>query len=264
MSPSEIFDLVRLEQHPWLAGLEHFALAESTNDLALERAAWERLPCPHLIVADRQSRGRGRGTNTWWSDAGALTFTVLVDAEQAGVGAEDWPLLSLTTGLAVIEALESFADRPLRVKWPNDIYLDGRKLGGILVEAGRGKVGRFAIGIGLNINNSLTSAPPDVQRRATSLVDSTQRAVDLTDVLWVLLTSLGENLERLAADSAVVYRRWPHVCQLTGERVAVTIGDRQILGTCRGISPRGALLVETPEGVEACFAGTVTWHGREG
>src|SRR5690349_2367368 len=103
----------------------------STNDRAMELAVERDLPVPALVIAERQIAGRGRGGNVWRSGAGALTFSLVIE-RPAGLPRERMALLSLAAGLAAREAVVGAAPgHDVKVKWPNDVYLDGRKVCGI-------------------------------------------------------------------------------------------------------------------------------------
>lgn len=257
MNSSSNFELERLSAHPWLAGMKYLRETDSTNDVALHLARQQELACPFLVLASRQLQGRGRGENVWWSADGALTFTLVVDSSQTG-SADHWSLVPLVVGLAIAHALEPYTGgRRLQVKWPNDVFVEQRKLGGILVESA-GVSPRLAIGIGINVNNSLASAPDEVRRRATALVDEAGPC-ELTEVLCAVLDALQIHFQSHQAAPDWVHAHWPSRCLLTGSRIEVQSGERQVRGICRGINPRGGLLVETARGVQACYAGTVQW-----
>jgi BirA family transcriptional regulator, biotin operon repressor / biotin---[acetyl-CoA-carboxylase] ligase len=251
-------------EHPLLAGYEFHDQIDSTNDLGLQLAADALLPCPYLIHAARQTRGRGRGSHAWWSDRGALTFSLIVCTSSLRIPPNQWPILSLATGLALADALGQYVDRQrIRVKWPNDVFLGERKVGGILIESARSAHQRFVIGIGLNINNSLHSAPSDVARRATSVRDEVERDHDLDHVLWNVLSGLSDHYRLLESGEYRLGERWRESCLLTGREVHVASGDHILRGECLGIDDRGALVVKTSAGVEPCFAGVVSWQGEK-
>jgi BirA family transcriptional regulator, biotin operon repressor / biotin---[acetyl-CoA-carboxylase] ligase len=262
LSSAAIREAAMPRQHPFLAGYELHPELASTNDLGLQRATSHSLPCPYLIRAMRQTRGRGRGTHRWWTTDGALTFSLILDAGQLPIPPDQWPILSLVTGLALAETIGHYTQRPnVQVKWPNDIYLSRRKLGGILIESASGPSHRFVVGIGLNVNNSLSEAPEDISRRATSLRDELGYEHDVEDVLWRALSKLAEHYRQLENTSYPLGPKWSEYCLLSGRYVQVRSGDQILRGLCLGIDERGALLVQTPTGVERCFAGEVQWQG---
>jgi BirA family transcriptional regulator, biotin operon repressor / biotin---[acetyl-CoA-carboxylase] ligase len=259
-----LFDMPRLRASPHFAALEHHEQIGSTSDRGLEIARQDELTLPLLILADQQTGGRGRGSNSWWTAAGSLTFSMLIDPQQLGIASQKWPVLSLSTGLAVCEALEQIAPGgDFGVKWPNDVYCAGRKLCGILMESPSVARGRIVVGIGMNVNNSLSAAPAEIQAAAISLVDYLQRPLDMTAVLLSLLASLdfrwpelGHSGFPLQADE---FRRR---CILDGRTVQVSSGSRLITGRCLGIDDGGALLLQTENGREEITSGSVVSFGN--
>ena len=253
------FDLPKVRTSPHVAALEHHEQIGSTSDRALQLARQDRLALPMLILTDQQTGGRGRGSNQWWAAAGSLTFSLLIDSPQLGIVSQKWPVLSLSTGLAICEALEQIAPGgDFGVKWPNDVYCAGRKLCGILIESPSASRGRVIVGIGLNVNNSLAAAPPDIQSVATSLVDYLQRPLDMTGVLLNLLASLQTRWQELGTAGfelqTVDFRRR---CVLDGRTIQVSSGPRLITGRCLGIDDSGSLVLQTENGREEIASGSV-------
>ncbi|HUE74603.1 MAG TPA: biotin--[acetyl-CoA-carboxylase] ligase [Pirellulaceae bacterium] len=257
------FDLPRLYETGCLARIEHHDELGSTSDHALKLAAQDDLELPLLVVAERQTAGRGRGANRWWAADGALTFSLVIQPPPAQLPPANWPRLSLAAGLAICQALEAFAPQALfQVKWPNDVYAEGRKIAGILIESPAQSRGRLVIGIGINVNNSLKAAPDDIRSRATSLCDLDARARDLTSVLSTVLSELDVHL-RAAADMASIRGRWQERCLLTGCTVQVQSGTETIAGRCLGIDEQGGLVLQTETGRRSVVSGTVVdWESR--
>jgi BirA family biotin operon repressor/biotin-[acetyl-CoA-carboxylase] ligase len=257
-----MFNLEQLRRHNWLRGIEFHDAIESTNVRAAELAARGAVRCPHLVLTVAQSAGRGRGMNRWWSSAGALTFSLLIEPEELGLRSEQWPRTSLCAALAVRDVIDELAPKEsCGVKWPNDVYHSGRKICGVLVEAPPRKVDlphRLVIGIGVNVNNSLVAAPAEVQSLATSLADLTGRPHDLTDVLSDILSRFAENLAQLAGEAAELPERWQRHSLLDGRTVTVDLSTRKVTGYCLGINAQGALDLATELGVEAIHAGVVS------
>jgi BirA family biotin operon repressor/biotin-[acetyl-CoA-carboxylase] ligase len=263
------FDAARIERETFVRAVEVHDELPSTNDRALDFAAGAHA-LPALIVALRQTAGRGRGVNRWWAADGALTFSLILEPDQATLPISRWPELSLTAGGAVCAALlELLPGADLRLKWPNDVYLTGRKVCGILVEvhaverradrrsAPRAAHQRVVVGVGINVNNSLADAPEDVRRRATSLIDVAEQHFPLTDVLVAVLRQFDVDVQLLAAGDTRLRDRWRRLCLLSGRSVALHDGTRSIAGTCLGIDDDGALLLQTEAGPRRFFGGVV-------
>ncbi len=253
-------DLSRLYETGCVARIDHHAELGSTSDRALELAAEDELELPLLVLAERQNAGRGRGSNHWWSADGALTFS-LVLSPLAKLPPANWPRLSLAAGLAICQALESFAPRALfQVKWPNDVYAEGKKISGILIESPASSRGRLVIGIGVNVNNSLAAAPPEIRSLATALCDIDGQQRDLTSVLAAILTELSSHLSA-ASDMATISSRWQERCLLSGRTIQVQSGGETITGRCLGIDEQGRLLLQTETGRRTVVSGsTLGWE----
>lgn len=235
----------------------------STNTAALEwsRAlSWSDLPV--LVTAERQTAGRGRGANQWWSDPGALTFSLVIEPAAYGVPVARWPALSLTVGASVAAAVTPWAAAgDVRLKWPNDVFLNGRKLGGVLIESPPDQPARMVIGVGLNVNNSLAQAPPEVRARGISLCDAAGGPLSVEDVLAAVLRQLADDVAALARNDAALVARWRRACLLSGRSIVVADGSRVVSGTCLGIDDDGALRVQSDRHVERLFSGVVVDYG---
>jgi BirA family biotin operon repressor/biotin-[acetyl-CoA-carboxylase] ligase len=256
-----MFDLARIRASGLLRQLEFRDEIDSTNDLAIALLKESALETPALVLAERQTAGRGRGTNRWWATGGALTFSLVIAPDASGITSARWPRISHCAALAVAEAIEEFVPgAESQLKWPNDVYLTGRKVCGVLVEAPAAMPGepqRVIVGVGVNVNNSLTGAPDDVQARAISLADVLGGPCDMTAFLVTLLRRFHEALAHLAANDAVLFAGWSRRCLLSGRSVTIDIGGRLIRGRCRGVAEDGALLVDTATGIERVLGGIV-------
>lgn len=254
LEPMTQFNIDQLLRKTSVRHVYHFDSLPSTNDKAIELSA-EELELPAVILADQQTAGRGRGQNAWWSGKGALTFSLILDTRQLGLPVRRWPLISLAAALAICEALESLLrEKTFQLKWPNDVLCEGRKVCGILIESSPHVRQRLIVGIGVNVNNSLRSAPTELQSKANSLCDLAARALDMTDTLAAILNQLLPRLENLAADGDLSPQFNRRASQ-NGKFVDITTGSQSLHGICRGIAPDGALLVETPAGVQSCYSG---------
>lgn len=255
--PQRVLDT--LCEETCLRSIQWLPEAASTNTLALRQAAEVAAgQLPRLFWADRQTAGRGRGTNAWWASEGSLTFSVLLAPGDWGLPPALWPQISLATGIAVCEALDAeFPGLRVGVKWPNDVFCGGRKLGGILLEPSDRCPDRLVVGIGLNVNNSLGEAPEEIRRLATSLVDEVGKPTPRERVLARVLQRLEATCGRLAAGRVDWPGEWSRHCVLTGRRIKVTAGERIVEGICAGIDDSGALKVGTQGGMERCLGGTV-------
>jgi BirA family biotin operon repressor/biotin-[acetyl-CoA-carboxylase] ligase len=184
----------------FVARAEHHATLTSTNDRASWCATEAPGELPLLIVADRQTAGRGRGANRWWTGHGSLAFTLVLGLDQLGIPrGTRFPLMSLAPAVAVVETVAPLIPlQPVGIRWPNDVLAGGGKLAGILVEVLPD--GQHLVGIGLNTNNSLAEAPPELMATATSLLELTGVPHDQTTILVTLLKCLETALGQLARE----------------------------------------------------------------
>lgn len=237
--------------------------AESTSDLARAMALSGWAAFPLLVRARKQTKGRGRGENAWWSDSGSLTFTLALVPSAHGLKSEHEPRLALAAAIAAIEAVETYipASKTLGIRWPNDIEVGGKKLGGILPERFETPMGvRILIGIGLNVLTRLDRAPEEIRLMAASLADDAPSVDDCPTpdrVLAAILAGLESVLPRLARDDESLADHWASLDLLKGTQVKVDLGTRVVEGIGAGIDPQGALLVKTGSGTERLFGGRV-------
>jgi BirA family biotin operon repressor/biotin-[acetyl-CoA-carboxylase] ligase len=260
-------NLDRIQSAGLVASIDYHDSLPSTSDRALELAALGDIELPLLVLTERQMAGRGRGTNRWWTSEGALTFSLALVALPDQLPPERWPQTALVAGLAVCEAIKSLLpSADVRVKWPNDVYLAGRKLGGILSESVPGWRDRLVVGIGLNVNNSMQTsqsstdqAAADLNRIATALIDHDSLPRDLTATLLAILDHWDRRWHELLHDGfaplADEYRR---LCFLSGKTTTIhQPGEHSIVGLCRGIDDLGALRLQTEGGECRVLSGTV-------
>jgi BirA family biotin operon repressor/biotin-[acetyl-CoA-carboxylase] ligase len=259
--------LRRIKSDTWIRQVDFHRELTSTNDLALTRAAQRDVETPLLILAEQQTAGRGRGSNQWWSGLGALTFSLIVDIDPGVVPQKSWPLISLASAVAVCKTVDDHlpSDKP-GLKWPNDVYVQRRKICGILAEistAGQTArdVGRLVLGIGININNSLSAAPAHLQATATSLLDETRQSHSLPAVLLDLLQRLEMVLGWLVSDRGHLASQWRHYCIMAGSDVTIQVGAEQVAGHCQGIADDGALIVGSGSEPRRVYSGVVLRFG---
>ncbi len=235
---------------------------ESTNDLARELAVAGHADLPLAIRAARQTRGRGRGDHAWWSDAGSLTFSLLLDPAAHGLRVAQEPRLALATAVALIEAISGdLSAGAVGIRWPNDVEADGKKLAGILperVETANGP--RLVIGIGLNVLTRIADAPHEVRCRAASLTDLSATALTSEDVerlFRAILEQFATALGRLVQEDPSLASRWDQLDVLRDRCVRVDLGPRSVAGIGRGIDPEGALVLAGESDEFRLFGGQV-------
>jgi BirA family biotin operon repressor/biotin-[acetyl-CoA-carboxylase] ligase len=224
------------------------ARVESTNDVAWDALA-EGMPDGTAVVADEQTRGRGRAGRSWWMTPGrALAISL---ALHPGCDAREMGTLPLVAGLALAEALESLGARP-RLKWPNDVLIGERKLGGILCESRRrgGAGDAVVVGVGVNVSQSASEFPAELAGTATSLGIEGVRATR-ERVAAALLNRL-EPLwdEHAEGGRGAVLERWRARADFWGREVTVRTPSGALSGIARRLDSDGGLVISLPGGGE--------------
>jgi BirA family biotin operon repressor/biotin-[acetyl-CoA-carboxylase] ligase len=250
-------DLARLAASPMLARVEHHATLGSTQDRAHELArAGDAAKLPLLIVAEEQTLGRGRGVNRWWTGRGSLALSLLFDPADWDVSRNPLPERSLAVGVAIVDSVAPWlAEHRVGLHWPNDVFVAGKKIAGVLIDVLPD--GRHVVGIGLNVNNSLAEAPDDVRARAASLCELAGRPFDRTELLLTLLDRLQAAVRESAAAPEVFGQRFDELCLQAGQTLTVEAGSQRTTGICAGIAADGALLLDTPGGTRKIYSGVL-------
>jgi BirA family biotin operon repressor/biotin-[acetyl-CoA-carboxylase] ligase len=218
----------------------------STLDVA-HRLAARGAPAGTLVIANEQTAGRGRGGKSWQSSPGAGLWLALIErpSDSSGLG-----VLSLRVGLAAAEALDRFAPEPIRLKWPNDLYIDQGKLGGILVEARwrEQAVEWVVIGLGVNVQ-----APKNVET-AAGLEPGTDRLDVLGDLIPAVLAASratgplqADEMEEFDARDLARGRRC--VEPAVGRVAGITATGELLVALADSVAPfrSGSLVLEDPQ-----------------
>jgi BirA family transcriptional regulator, biotin operon repressor / biotin---[acetyl-CoA-carboxylase] ligase len=232
--------------------LEVRLATESTMDDA--RRVAESVPDGHVVLADHQQSGRGAHGRRWESPPGTDLYLSIVLRSALPDAAR--PLVTLAVGLGVADAAEHLSGRRAFVKWPNDVWLAGKKCAGILVETRSegGKAPAVIVGIGLNVNRR--TWPTELQDVATSLALAREDGadVDRARAFATLMVSVEEWLDRLVSQGAA------SIIPALSQRLAL-LGKEVLLddtrGTLLGIADNGALRLATADGITEHLAGTL-------
>jgi BirA family biotin operon repressor/biotin-[acetyl-CoA-carboxylase] ligase len=223
----------------------------STNDIAgamADRGAAEGL----VVLADRQTAGRGRLGRSWASPSGAGIYVSVVLRPSTTVAT----LLTIAAGVAIAEGITSSTGLAPHVKWPNDVHVSGRKLAGILAE---GAVGHVVLGIGINVQSA--AYPGDVASRATSIEAELSRPVDRGLVLAECLVALASRYRELqdGRGRRVVDAWRSRAASMLGRRVEWDSAGIQQVGLAENIDDDGALIVKVGAGTQRVRSGEVRW-----
>lgn len=257
ITPHTLADALRDMSEPPAAGL-HQEFAAAASSLPDPFRLWLRETCAStsdearalglggapggdIVVADAQTAGRGRRGAAWFGAPGeSLTFSILWRPE---VSKALWPRLALATGLAVAEACEAHV--PLAgIKWPNDVWIGGRKVAGILVEAGHDFV---VVGVGINVNT--LSFPAEIRDVATSIAAEAGHPVNRGELLANLISRFAIHANRIESEFESFLTGVRQRCVLTECEVDLQTPVGPIHGHCEGIGASGELLVRTETGL---------------
>jgi BirA family transcriptional regulator, biotin operon repressor / biotin---[acetyl-CoA-carboxylase] ligase len=239
---------------------------DSTNEEA-KRLAAAGSPGPVWIVADRQTAGRGRRGRAWTSPTGNLMCTLLL---RPGCGPAEAGELSFVAGLALHDAASALLPddvvQNVKLKWPNDLLIDGKKASGILLESesvGGINVSWLAIGIGLN----LAHYPDDTPYPATSLKAESKGS---SYPVERALTALAAAFDRWYAiwqqpgGFEAVRKAWLQRAQGVGEEITVRLADETLVGVFQDLSTEGALQLKLPTGEFLAITAGDVFFGRDG
>lgn len=238
----------------------HFFKTDSTNRVAME-LGYGGEPEGAVILAEEQSAGRGRAGRTWHSErAAGIYATLLLRPKISPVQA---PLLTMMAGLSAHASIQAQTSLQLDLKWPNDLVLNGKKLGGILTEmyADTSLVRFVVVGIGINVNQE--KFPAELAGIATSLRAETGRNLSRLELLARLLREFETDYNRFLREGAksVTERFTKASSYAVGKKVRVTNGGDTFTGVTAGLAPEGLLQVEREDGkVVTVISGDVTEH----
>ncbi len=232
--------------------LRAYDVADSTNTLAM---AWADSNAPEgsVLIAEYQRAGRGRQGRRWESAPGKnLMFSIVL---RPRLKPTHLGLITLAASLAVADAIHTVAT-PLKVsiKWPNDILLCGRKCCGMLLESVLSYTGAHVVVLGIGLNVNQDSFPPELEQRATSLLLELGRQVPRAALLARVLANFEERYETLFQDSSRICDAYALWMEGLGQVMHVQ-GPPPVIGTAIGVTDRGALRLQTPEGERIIHTG---------
>lgn len=254
--PMALYDQAQLQALAPMAPVHCFPVIDSTNQYLLERV--NQLQSGESCLAECQTAGRGRRGKPWVSPFGCQLILSMYWRLEQGMAAAMG--LSLAVGVAVVQALESLGYPGVELKWPNDLYYQGRKLAGILVEmsGSAGASCNLVIGVGLNLampareGERIDQAWSELRHIQPELVDRNLLAARMLGHLQqAMLTFEQQGLSHFVDD-------WNRLDHFAGRPVRLLMGKQEIRGIARGIDDRGALRLETSEGIKFYLGGEIS------
>ena len=210
-----------------------------------------------IVVADAQSAGRGRHGRTWSSPAGAglyMSFVLRPSRDQSA-------RVTIVAGVAMAEGIRAATGLVAQVKWPNDLYVGTRKVGGILAESATARDGTSYVILGCGINVRSSVYPPEIVMRATSIEAELGRAIDRGPVFAECLVTLANRYAEMRAGRfPEILDAWrAHVALTFGRAVEWDTGGAVRRGIAERVDDQGALMVRTATGIERVISGEVRW-----
>ena len=233
----------------------------STNARAVELAR-EGAPEGAVVLAERQTRGRGRLNRRWYAPPGSSLLMSLI--LRPALGAQQAQRVTMLCSLGLVEAIEAVTGIRAGVKWPNDILIRGKKAAGILTESAlKGDtIAYVVVGMGLNVNLDV-AALPHVATPATSLSTETGHNIPRMDLLVTTLERIEALYARMKAGRWSPHDAWKARLATLGQRVIVDTPKEAIEGVAEDVDADGALLVRTPDGtLRRVLVGDVTLRGQ--
>jgi BirA family biotin operon repressor/biotin-[acetyl-CoA-carboxylase] ligase len=254
------FNLQQLRRDLKPFRLHWFPRLGSTNDHAAVLRKRGELFAPAMVLTGHQLRGRGRGSNTWWSGTGSLTVTFVLPVDEH-LAAHHVPLIA---GVAVrTAAVELAMNDDVQLKWPNDLLWRGKKLAGLLCE----RVDKAdLVGVGLNVNCKPGDIPPGLRERVTSLNAIAGKPMDIN----LALAAVARQLHRMLSNRddqrfRGVIAEYDRHHALAGRRVTVTTGgEPPVTGKCEGLDEMGRLLLRDGKILHRVIAGHVEMQAVRG
>jgi BirA family biotin operon repressor/biotin-[acetyl-CoA-carboxylase] ligase len=239
-----------------------FSNIDSTNAVAF-RLALNGADEGEVVVAESQAAGKGRMGRHWESPPGVNVYLSII--LRPLFPPNKMPLITLMTAVACAEAIKEVTGLLPPIKWPNDLLLNGKKLGGILTEADMemDRINFVVVGIGINVNMPRSSFPPVIRDTATSLREALGREISRIALIQALLRKFELWYKRLGQGRGEeTRRRWEEISQIRGKEVEVDFMGETVRGKALEIDADGALLVQEAGGeVKRIVAGDVHVRG---
>ncbi|MBN1460907.1 MAG: biotin--[acetyl-CoA-carboxylase] ligase, partial [Armatimonadetes bacterium] len=223
--------------------LRVFSETTSTIDVAKQWLS-EGAPDGAVVMAERQTHGRGRRGRSWASPMGGLWLTIIrhLDLDPDSVG-----FLGIALAVAAADTIHTEMDCEVDLKWPNDLMFGHRKVGGVLVESKLNgpRVEAALLSLGLNVNIPETAFPVELKGSATSLLTATGQVVPLPRLAARLIESVENVLQAVCDDPEAILQVWRARDMLQGRKVILEVAGNTVRGQARGIDRQGRLLLRT-------------------
>ncbi len=233
----------------------YYDLIGSTNEKASEIAKNSN-SSGTIVIAETQNRGKGRQGREWISTKGGLWFSIIL---KPNFSPEYASRTTLITAVSIVQVINDLFKINISIKWPNDIFYNDKKMGGILTEmnAEIDKINFLIIGIGLNINNKL---PDLLEDTSCCLKDIIKKKIDRTDLLIKIIIQLEKNLEILNKDNINGFlEKAKKLCNTINKTIKVSTINEEIIGKCVDLDKNGNLILQDLNGSKrTIFSGDIS------
>ena len=239
----------RLKHNQIVTNIHYYQEVDSTNTIAC-RLALGGARGGEVVVADAQTKGKGRLDRAWQSPPGSNLYTSMILRPKIEPAMA--PQITLMAGVAVAELLSGYCPGDVSIKWPNDVLLRGKKVCGILTEmkAAAGSVDFIILGIGLNINMNHQDFDPSLRDAATSLKIETGEVYDRLDVVSKLFDFIEKWYKVFLSKGFIGLREtWLRHADILGKRIKVVFKDEFQTGIVTGIDDDGTIMMKDENGV---------------
>jgi BirA family biotin operon repressor/biotin-[acetyl-CoA-carboxylase] ligase len=223
----------------------YFEEIGSTNDEAF-RLGLAGAPEGTALIANSQSAGKGRMQRVWHSPAGSNIYTSIILRPK--ITPARAPQISILAGVAVAEVLESYCPDMIKLKWPNDVLIDGKKVCGILsqMKTAVSEIDFIVLGIGINVNISYSQFPKEICILATSLAIETDREISRQELIISLYENLAKWYKYLLKDGFDrIKEKWLSLSPMIGKPVQVMFQEEAVSGKAIGLDEDGSLILLT-------------------
>ena len=219
--------------------VEYYQRLDSTNVEAWDLIKSGEATHGMIIITDNQIKGKGRNGNSWFmAPSKGLAMSIILNQK---LSIEEAELIPIAVGVSIAKAIENRGAKP-QLKWPNDIFINGRKCGGVLCETkiSSNSVDSMVIGIGLNINETETDFPEDIRDKSTSLSIATGHSNQRELVCAIITTFFERAIDNLKTN----IKLWENYCSHLDDLVSFSYGNSEQKGMFKGINKHGYAMID--------------------
>ena len=228
----------------------YFPKLESTNIIAKEKATHkeEGVNEGTIVIAERQSAGKGRLGRKWFSPTGGIWLSIILYPQ---LSPSYIPRITLMTAVAVVKAIERCAQIKGQIKWPNDILINEKKVCGILTEmsAELDLINWVVVGIGINVDIKKQEFPEDIREKTTSLKEALRKEISRVRLVQIFLKEFERYYELLKKrEISLILKEWKSYSHTLGKKIKINIGENIVTGEAININEEGTLILKKGDG----------------